>query len=353
MTTNTPFPSHHITVLCLFLIFFFAQQLGAQTLVINENTSTEEAMQMVHSMLVSGGIQVENVQFSGYPQSSGTFYGEAGIGLTSGLLLTSGKAGLAAGPNNSTGAGRNNNIGGDADLSILADDNTYDASILEFDFIPATDYVSLTFVFASEEYPEGVNANWNDAFGIFLSGSGIYGPFINAAINLAVLPGTSIPISVNTVNSDSNAAFFVSNSNPVINNNTQYDGYTVVLTAEANVTPLLTYHMKIAIADGGDRVYDSGLWLMEDSFTDHLTTRIDKQMSAFPFVIIQQQASRSIELKLTETIEDPFQLYLFDVTGRKIRSQSGNLRFTGLQQGLYTLVLESRHGTFAKKVMVN
>lgn len=353
MTTNTPFPSHRITVLCLFLIFLFAQQLSAQTLVITENTNTEEATQMVHSMLVSGGIQVENVQFSGYPQSSGTFYGEAGIGLTSGLLLTSGKAGLAAGPNNSTGAGRNNNIGGDADLSILADDDTYDASILEFDFIPATDYISLTFVFASEEYPEGVNANWNDAFGIFLSGPGIYGPFTNAAINLAFLPGTSIPISVNTVNSDSNAVFFFSNSNPVINNNTQYDGYTVVLTVEANVTPLLTYHMKIAIADGGDRVYDSGLWLMEDSFTDHLTTRIDKQMSAFPFVIIQQQASRSIELKFTETIEDPFQLHLFDVTGRKIRSQSGNLRFTGLQQGLYTLVLESRHGTFAKKVMVN
>ena len=353
MTTKTPVPVHRITLFCLIIYLHFAPQLNAQTLVITENTNTEEATQMVHSMLVSGGIQVENVQFSGYPQSSGTFYGEAGIGLPSGLLLTSGKAGLAAGPNNSTGAGRNNNIGGDADLSILADDNTYDASILEFDFIPATDYISLTFVFASEEYPEGVNANWNDAFGIFLSGPGIYGPFTNAAINLAVLSGTSIPISVNTVNSDSNAAFFVSNSNPVINNNAQYDGYTVVLTAEANVTPLLTYHMKIAIADGGDRVYDSGLWLMEDGFTDYFTTHVDKQMSAFPFVILQQKASRSIELKFTETIEYPFQLHLFDVTGRKIRSQSGNLRFTGLQQGLYTLVLESRHGTFAKKVMVN
>lgn len=353
MKTFTPIFVIRTKAIGLFLFLLFSLQLKSQTLDITENSTPEEAIQMVHDMLVSGGIQVYNVQFTGYPQSSGTFSGETGIGLSSGLLITSGKASLAIGPNNSQGAGRNNGLSGDADLSVLADDDTFDACILEFDFIPSTGNISLTFVFASEEYPEGVNANWNDAFGIFLSGPGIEGPFTNGAVNLAVLPGTAIPISVNTVNSDSNAVFFVSNWNPVVNNYTQYDGYTVVLTAEAAVEPLLTHHLKIAIADGGDRVYDSGLWIKEASFTDQLLTSAGSHAAAIPFVVIQDQASHGFEVRLTEAIAGELEFHLYDVLGRKISSQHKNLRFTGLKQGLYTLVLESRQGIYAAKVLIN
>jgi len=337
----------------LFLFFLFTLQLQSQTLVITENSSPQEATQMVHDMLVSGGIQVYNVQFTGYPQASGTFSGDAGIGLSSGLLLTSGKASLAMGPNNSHGAGRNNGVGGDADLSVLADDDTFDARVLDFDFIPSTGNISLTFVFASEEYPEGVNANWNDAFGIFLSGPGIEGPFTNSAINLAVLPETDIPISVNTVNSNSNALFFVSNWNPVVNNYTQYDGYTVVITVNATVEPLLTHHLKIAIADGGDGSFDSGLWIKEASFTDLLLTRVGNQTAALPFVVIQDKASHGFEVRLKEAITGDLEFHLYDVLGREISSQNKNLRFTGLKQGVYSLVLHSRQGIFSTKVLVN
>lgn len=352
MKARIPYFVISTKVICLFLFLLFSLQLKSQTLIITENSNPEEATQMVHDMLVSGGIQIYNVQFTGYPQSSGSFSGETGIGLSSGMLLTSGRASLAMGPNNSQGAGSNNGAVGDADLSILADDDTFDACVLEFDFIPTSESISLTFVFASEEYPEGVNANWNDAFGIFLSGPDIEGPFTNGAINLAVLPGTDIPISVNTVNSDSNAVFFVSNWYPVVNNYIQYDGYTVVLTAEASVEPLLTHHLKIAIADGGDGVYDSGLWIKEASFTDQVLTSVDSQIADKPFVVIQDQASHGFEIRLTEAIAGDLEFHLYDALGREISSQPKTFRFTGLKQGLYILVLESRQGIYSTKVLV-
>lgn len=353
MTTLLPMLTLHSKVVLSLFFSLYVLHSTSQSLTITENTSALEATQMVYDKLVSGGIQVYNVQFTGYPQSSGTFTGESGNGLSSGLILTSGKAGIALGPNTSPGAGRNNGIGGDPDLSILADDDTFDACVLDFDFIPSTDHISLTFVFASEEYPEGVNANWNDAFGIFLSGSGIDGPFTNGAINLAVLPGTVIPISVNTVNSDSNAVFFVNNWNPVVNNYTQYDGYTVVLSAEATVQPLVTHHLKIAIADGGDGVYDSGLWIMEKSFTDAVVTALGNNSASLPFVVVHDRASGGFEVRMKESLQGHFHCLLFDLTGRRIRSQTNSPKFSGLLPGLYTLVMESPQGVYATKVMVN
>ncbi|MDP3461864.1 MAG: choice-of-anchor L domain-containing protein [Bacteroidales bacterium] len=361
MKNRLPYYVVKIKAISLVLILLFSIQLKSQitSLSVTENSTADEAVQMVHDMLVSGGIQVFNVQFTGYPQSGGVFFGDAGIGFSSGIILTSGRAGLAKGPNTSPGAGNNNGAGGDVDLSVLADDVTYDACVLEFDFIPSAENISLTFVFGSEEYPEGVNANWNDAFGIFLSGPGIEGPFSQGAVNLAVLPDTDIPISVNTVNSDSNAVFFVSNWNPVENNNIQYDGYTVVLTAQAPVEPLLTYHLKIAIADGGDRVYDSGIFIEEGGFTDEGLTKLNPIMAELPFYVIQDQTVNGIEIRLTDLVVDPLEFHLYDASGREISShrigssQQNTFRFTGLKRGVYSIALDCRHGSYATKVLVN
>jgi len=64
------------------------------------------------------------------------------------------------------------------DLSVLAAGfQTFDASILEFDFIPQSDTLKFNYIFGSEEYPEYVNSGYNDVFGFFISGPGIAGPF--------------------------------------------------------------------------------------------------------------------------------------------------------------------------------
>ncbi|MEM9023126.1 MAG: choice-of-anchor L domain-containing protein, partial [Bacteroidota bacterium] len=163
---------------------------------------------------------------------------------------------------------------GDSDLVTLAGVNTNDAAILFFDFIPSSDTVKFNYVFASEEYPEFVNQGVNDVFGFFISGPGINGPFANNAENIALIPGTVTPVSIDDVNPGLNSQFYVSNganangSGDTINNpDVQYDGFTVVLQAVAEVVPCDTYNIRLAIADGGDFVWDSGVFLEAGSFT--------------------------------------------------------------------------------------
>jgi hypothetical protein len=65
------------------------------------------------------------------------------------------------------------NLPGDNNLDNVSSADTYDATVLEFDFVPATDNISFNYVFGSEEYLEFVNAGYNDVFAFFISGPGI------------------------------------------------------------------------------------------------------------------------------------------------------------------------------------
>ncbi|PKO96045.1 MAG: hypothetical protein CVU14_11245, partial [Bacteroidetes bacterium HGW-Bacteroidetes-9] len=150
----------------------------------------------------------------------------------------------------------------------------YDAAVLEFDFIPAGNVVEFKYVFASEEYLEYVHTNFNDAFGFFLSGPGISGPYTNNAVNLAALPNGEA-VTINTIHpagtNIDNQAYPAHNQEYYVNNPSgsltmQYDGYTVVLTASYPVTPCETYRIKMAVADASDQKWDAGVFLGARSF---------------------------------------------------------------------------------------
>ena len=85
--------------------------------------------------------------------------------------------------------------------------------------------------------------------------------------NIALVPGTSDFVSINNVNDAMNADYYVDNDDMTLGDSTQieYDGFTVPLTAVANVTPGETYHVKIVVADAGDSVLDSGVFLSVES----------------------------------------------------------------------------------------
>ena len=68
------------------------------------------------------------------------------------------------GPNECGGNTTDNQVPGDADLTTLAGVSTFDASVLEFDFVPAGNTVSFNYVFSSDEYPEFANSSFNDTF---------------------------------------------------------------------------------------------------------------------------------------------------------------------------------------------
>ncbi|MCB9187192.1 MAG: choice-of-anchor L domain-containing protein [Flavobacteriales bacterium] len=266
-----------ITRNLLALILVLIAGLVNAQISVNQASTTAEVEQLVEDVLLGSCVTVSNVNYIGPASASGTF-NASGTTFTmqNGILLTTGRANIAVGPDNDNDATVElSGVAGDANLTSLAGHTTYDAVILEFDFVPQDDTLTFRYVFGSEEYPEWVNSQYNDVFGFFISGPGINGPYLNNAANIALIPGTTTPVAINNVNNGysqnepangpcTNCAYYVDNSSGP---DVQYDGYTTVLTAQAIVTPCQTYHIRLAIADAGDRKYDSGVFLEAGSFT--------------------------------------------------------------------------------------
>jgi gliding motility-associated-like protein len=214
--------------------------------------------------LIGGGMTVSNISMNCPTTAYGTFAnGNAtNIGINNGILLTTGSATMAIGPNNSVSQGQcNNTSASDPQLIAIEPQATYDLCVLEFDIIPQCSQLTVRFVFGSEEYPEFVNASFNDAFGFFISGPGPAPgctPGFYNNTNVATLPNNTTPVSIDNVNAGNNAAYYVDNTGGAT---IQYDGFTTVLTRTINVCPCQTYHWKFAIADAGDCIYDSGVFL--------------------------------------------------------------------------------------------
>ena len=147
--------------------------------------------------------------------------------------------------------------------------------------MPTGNQVSFRYVFASEEYNEFVATAFNDVFAFY-----IQGPFDEVGRNWALVPGTDLPVAINTINGG--RTFGTNASNPELfrNNDLQdgggtidieADGLTVVLTLTATVTPGATHHMKLAIGDAGDRSLDSWVFIEGGSFhaVENCTNGVD------------------------------------------------------------------------------
>lgn len=219
------------------------------------------------SALLSGDIVVSNVSYKGIISSAGSFTGGNGIiGFDQGIILSSGSVFNVIGPNQFTGATAGNGVSGDSSLDALIPGLiTRDATVLEFDFVPTGNVLSFQYVFASEEYNEFVYSNFNDVFGFFLNGQ-----------NIALLPGTTTPVTINNVNggkplgtNPANPQFYINNDgvNSPAALNTEMDGLTVVLTATAPINAGKINHIKLAIADASDNRLDSNVFIKASSFT--------------------------------------------------------------------------------------
>jgi hypothetical protein len=219
--------------------------------------------------LLGSGITASNISYTGATNSAGTFNGGTGIiGFEEGIILSSGNISNVIGPNTSDAITADNVLPGDADLNTLIPGyTTYDGTILEFDFIPESkDVISFQYVFTSDEYNEWTNTAFNDVFGFFLNG-----------VNVALLPGTNIAVSINNVNGGNPFGTAASNPQYYLNNdlsdgggniNTEMDGITVVFSVDAQVNQGETNHIKLAIADAGDRILDSNVFLKAESFVN-------------------------------------------------------------------------------------
>jgi|GEM_PF-3778926 len=248
-----------------------------------------DARYLTEEVFIAGGcFDVANARTRGSFGAIGTFRnGDSSVGLTEGIILSTGSVLNAAGPNSATNFTTNfNNTASDPDLARIIDNSLIpirDVAILEFDFTPTADEVQFEYVFASEEYCDFVNSDYNDIFGFFISGPGINGPFTNNAENIARVPGSDDFVAINNINHLTNTNYYrdniaagddqldncpgaYPNVDGVALQDCEYDGFTKILKARADVVPCATYHIKLVIGDITDGQYDSAVFLAANSF---------------------------------------------------------------------------------------
>jgi uncharacterized repeat protein (TIGR01451 family) len=280
-----------ISICFLTLLFAVLTATAAYAVLGITPTTTASVLQ---TALQGNNVTVSNVTLNQGSTAGqiGTFTGGltggAGpvIGIDDGVVMVTGTATSALGPNNTSSITTGNETGPtDADLVTVDSGSQFDTAILSFNVVPSGNVMALDFVFGSDEYNEYVCTIFNDAMGIFVSGPGITGK-----ANIARLSTNTTPISVNQINRGiagsqssggqvapctlTNSAFYVKNiGDSTVENgalgtgtssaftNLQYDGLTVPLTAQVNVIPGSTYTVKVVIADIGDAAWDSGLFL--------------------------------------------------------------------------------------------
>jgi gliding motility-associated-like protein len=252
--------------------------------------------QLVEQILLGQGVVASNIKYNGSITAAQTlkvnasYYEDNGTSfpISRGVLLSTGNGMVAQGPNN-IGSATNQtgtSIVTDSDLSDIATDVVTNGVVLEFDFVPSGDSISFNYLFASEEYPEFVDAGVSDVFGFFISGPGFAGPYQFGGENIALLPSPPAPpntfVTIDNVNPVTNSSFYVANdytSSP-LHNAMQYDGRTTLLTARALVQCNQTYHIKLCISNVGDQAWDSGVFLEAESFKTNVVT-----FSAEPSVV--------------------------------------------------------------------
>lgn len=250
---------------------YTAQQLVENVLVNNQCAS-------VSNITVSGG------NFSSGAQSYGYFNGNnSGFPFTEGVILSTGRAIKAVGPNTSLldDGGGNMDWGGDLDLmEALNISNSVNATVLEFDFVPLADNISFTYMLSSEEYHDDAPCRYSDGFAFLLKEAN--NP-ASTYTNLAVIPDSTIPVKVTSVHPR------IDGPNGCIEQNEQYfdafngtqhptnfNGQTKVMTATSKVVPGTVYHIKLVIADEGNYRYDSAIFLGGGSFASTVALGPDR-----------------------------------------------------------------------------
>jgi hypothetical protein len=373
-----------VSALLIFLFQGFSTNINAQITI--DQTMTPEELVVDH--LVGSGLGVSNVTFNGLPGTTlnnqiGLFSGTSGfVEFNEGIAFASGDIEQV------TGVGFNPvdpNIVQDPDLLAIVNSGAgwytvNNCAILEFDFVPDFPYLTVGYVFMSMEYPGFTCSQFNDAFGFFVSGPGISGPYSNGAVNIALIPDTETPVGINTVNSGSptgggiaqnclNAnpnyvqdSIYFTNNNPITDvDDIQFPGMTVNLYANYILTPGETYHIKLAVGDASDGALDSGVILEGASFSAFPISGMEDYeefINGMSLKLFPNPASEYLSFNLIT--ENPAQLdvQLIDLSGKPVLTVANNLAvqkyhlqqidLNSVSKGVYFLQITDRVSGFTR-----
>lgn len=260
------------------------------------------AEQLIHKIWLnpqkSDALAFSNIRHKGAITSLGHFVykGLAGDLPEKGIILSTGDAADAKGPNLNNRSTIHYSPG-DSLVETIASGKTHDATTLSFEFNSFTDSIAFAFVFASDEYMEYVNQGVSDVFGFFCRKKGT-----QKWHNLATLPNSDTPITVDLINAYENSDYYMQNHfySDVHDrrNNTppeiverawllSFDGFTRGIATGMPVEPYSTYQFRITLADVGDAKFDSWVLLVGNSFksTGNIVTPTINQISSFLSIV--------------------------------------------------------------------
>ena len=249
---------------------------------ISTNTSLYTVEELVTDVLIDSqcnqAFNITSSTGSDFGSTNGIGYFEANGSswpFENGLIMTSGDVANAPGPESGVLLDGTYAWPGDGDLEAfipgLNAGDTNNASIIEFEFVPVSNSMSFDFIFAAEEYGT-FQCTFTDAFAFLLTDSA------GNTTNLAIVPGTDDPISVLTVRDDQYngacesvneewfANYYGPGGLPPLTSPTNFIGHTEVMTASATVIPNEVYTIKLVVADDGDTIYDSAVFIDGGSF---------------------------------------------------------------------------------------
>ncbi|MBO7277635.1 MAG: choice-of-anchor L domain-containing protein [Bacteroidales bacterium] len=245
---------------------------------------------LLESHFLGGGIEISNVRFNGQNVVNSNQIGfftnpntaSPNVGLASGIVMASGDCvGMYNSSDNASPAsdGRDRSLALAYALSDFGMSNASlnDVAVLQFDFVASGEYVKFDYVFASSEYSSYVCSNFNDVFGFFISGPyDEQGNPVNEGTpyqyrNIAVIPGTTTPVMINTVNcgqcNNGGSNNYELTNSEWFETSCDMAGYTKVLsTEEVYVLPCYKYKFELAICDVTDHALNSCVFLGAGSF---------------------------------------------------------------------------------------
>lgn len=302
--------THLKVFLSVFFICFLSLQINAQISIDDQKTPQH----LIENILVNSDcVSVTNTSGKGDTYSPGqqsfAYFnaGSSGFPFSEGIVLTTSTSQNAVGPYYSFIGQGDVNWLGDTDLNNILGISSINATVLEFDFVPLTDFLSFNYIFASNEYQSFYPCEYSDGFAFLIKEAESSEPYKN----LAVLPNESIAVSSTNVhpkiepgvavNGDRypgcaavNEQYFNGlngNSSPI-----NYAGQTVVMNAQTNVVAGKKYHIKLVIADDKNRYFDSAVFLEAGSFSSKIDFGADQTEASGKPLCFGQQATLDTHL---------------------------------------------------------
>ncbi|WCO00347.1 T9SS type B sorting domain-containing protein [Psychroserpens ponticola] len=257
-------------ILYVLFYFFSINIVNGQQI----STDSSEALEaLIQANLGQGCVDISNISSNINGEINGiSSYGSfdrdnSGFPFQNGIILSTGNIDSAGNSviTDPLNDGEDNWLT-DSDLeNALGITQTINATSIEFDFISVANQIQFNYLLASEEYNTNFPCQYSDGFAFLIKETGTSNPYSN----IALIPGTAIPVNTNTIHDEivgfcpaENQSFFEGYNI----GDTNYNGRTTVLTATATIVPNVQYHIKLVIADQTDENYDSAVFIEGNSF---------------------------------------------------------------------------------------